>query len=192
MKILTTKRETYVQNIQPLQHQISIYGYRVRFFSIITFIAIVGLSIGIALALMFKEPTKQDDFIPRAEIQVVDVVHAQEPTPTPEPMKTATVTAYSCGGLVTDKEIDLNCPSLRNYPEGRTSSGTTPIPYKTMACDRANMGRVFYLDGIGEVKCTDTGGAINGAGRFDLYVTDVYEAREFGRQSIQYREVLAD
>lgn len=101
-------------------------------------------------------------------------------------VKMALVTAYSCGGLVTEEEILMNCPSLKNYPEGRTANGTVPVPYKTVACDRANMGRRFVLAGIGEVICTDTGGAIQGEGRFDLYVSDVYEARQFGKQKIQY------
>lgn len=76
-----------------------------------------------------------------------------------------------------------------NCPNGITASGTKPKPYRTMACDPANMERVFHLDGIGEVKCTDTGGAIQGAGRFDLYVTDIAEAKQFGVQKINYQEI---
>ena len=103
--------------------------------------------------------------------------------------KTAIVTAYSCGGLTTDAEIDMNCPSLRTYPEGRTATGTTPIPYKTVACDKANLGRTFHLEGVGEVLCTDTGGSIIGSGRFDLYLPTVQEAREFGKREIAYNLV---
>ena len=49
------------------------------------------------------------------------------------------------------------------------------------------MGKVFVIDGIGSVKCTDTGGAIKGAGRFDLYVATVTEARQWGVQNRIYR-----
>ncbi|NBO60277.1 MAG: hypothetical protein EBU82_04805, partial [Flavobacteriia bacterium] len=82
-----------------------------------------------------------------------------------ENKRIAVVTAYSCGGLTTDAEIDMNCPSLRNYPQGRTATGTTPIPNKTVACDKANLGRTFHLEGVGEVTCEDVGGGIKGAGR---------------------------
>ena len=116
-----------------------------------------------------------------------------KPTPTPEVKpqanikgKSAIVTAYSCGGLTTDAEIDMNCPSLRNYPEGRTATGTIPIPNKTVACDKANLGRTFHLEGIGNVVCEDTGGAIQGSGRFDLYLSTVEDALAFGRQNISY------
>lgn len=101
--------------------------------------------------------------------------------------KTARVTAYSCGGLKTDAEIRMNCPSLLSGTP-KTAMGTEPIPYRTMACDRANLGREFILEGIGRVKCTDTGGAITGAGRFDLYVTNIKEARDWGVQEINYKE----
>jgi len=98
------------------------------------------------------------------------------------------MTAYSCGNLKTDAEILINCPSLF-YGEPKTANGTTPIPYKTMACDEANMGKVFEVDGIGQLKCTDKGGAIKGKGRFDLYVETVEEAREWGIKQVNYKLV---
>jgi len=104
-------------------------------------------------------------------------------------VKIAKVTAYSCGGLQTDAEIDMNCPSLRNHPNGRTATGTTPRPNVTVACDKANLGKTFELKGIGQVKCEDTGSAIKGAGRFDLYVETVEEAYAFGTQYIEYFEI---
>ena len=103
-------------------------------------------------------------------------------------VKTARVTAYSCGGLTTEAEITMNCPSLRTGGP-RTANGTTPIANKTMACDPANMGKSFNLEGYGEVVCTDTGGAIKGAGRFDLYVENVAEAYSYGVQYLEYSEV---
>lgn len=102
------------------------------------------------------------------------------------PIKIAKVTAYSCGGLETDEEIRMNCPSLLSG-KPQTATGTEPIPYQTAACDKANLGRVFEIEGVGQVKCTDTGGAIKGAGRFDLYVADVQEAREWGVKNLEYK-----
>lgn len=104
------------------------------------------------------------------------------------PSKVAKVTAYSCEGLVGQAEILMNCPSLF-YGEPKTANGTTPIPNKTMACDRANMGKVFHIEGRGDFTCTDTGGSITGPGRFDLYLPTVQEARQFGVQYINYYEV---
>ena len=96
------------------------------------------------------------------------------------------VTAYSCDGLTTPEEILMNCPSLLSG-EPKTADGTAPESYKTIACDPANMGRTFDLEGIGQVRCTDTGGAIKGAGRFDLYMADVQEARDWGVKRINYQ-----
>jgi len=105
-----------------------------------------------------------------------------------EPIKKAKVSAYSCGGLKTEAEIKMNCPSLlRGGP--KTATGTTPRPGVTVACDRANLGREFEIDGVGKVKCEDTGGAIKGSNRFDLYVGTVAEARQFGVQNISYKLV---
>ena len=103
-------------------------------------------------------------------------------------VKIAKVTAYSCGGLETEAEILMNCPSLKSGTP-KTANGTEPIPNKTMACDPANMGKTFELKGIGRVTCTDTGSAIKGAGRFDLYLATVEEARHFSVKYIEYWEV---
>lgn len=124
-----------------------------------------------------------------AVIETVAPVYAADEIPEVI-TKTAHVTAYSCVGLETTKEILMNCPSILDG-QPQTSSGTTPIPYKTMACDRANMGRTFDIEGIGQVKCTDTGGAIKGQGRFDLYLPTVQEARQFGVQYLSYSEAYA-
>lgn len=104
-------------------------------------------------------------------------------------VRIAKVTAYSCGGLKTQAEIEMNCPSLKNHPKGRTATGTTPRVMVTVACDKANLGKNFELKGIGQVKCEDTGSAIKGAGRFDLYVETVEEAYAFGTQYVEYFEI---
>lgn len=130
-----------------------------------------------------------DSFVVRAVEPEILPEEIPEPTSTPNPWKTAKVTAYSCNGITDEYHLKMNCPSLIAYGEPRTSNGTKPIEYKTMACDPANMGRTFELEGIGLVKCTDTGGAIKGAGRFDLYVTDIQTAYEWGKQDIRYKLV---
>ena len=114
--------------------------------------------------------------MPPQEPEKEEIVQAEE-------VKIAKVSAYSCGGLTTEAEIRMNCPN------GKTASGTTPSPDRTMACDRANMGKKFYLEGIGERTCEDTGSSIVGAGVFDLYVEDIQTAREFGVQYISYKLV---
>lgn len=148
----------------------------------------IGLSLGLFISTKIYKPEQE-----MINLVVEPVFAAEEkPQPTPQPKftKTAKVTAYSCGGLKTEKEINMNCPSLRKYPKGRTATGTTPRPNITVACDRANLGRRFELEGVGEVVCEDVGGGIKGAGRFDLYVEDVQTARKWGNKKLQYREIL--
>lgn len=112
-----------------------------------------------------------------------------EPTPTPNPWKTAKITAYSCNGITDKYHLEMNCPSIRIVGEPRTANGTAPIIDKTMACDPANMGRTFEIEGLGLRTCTDTGGAIKGAGRFDLYVSDIQTAYAWGTRELQYKLV---
>lgn len=109
------------------------------------------------------------------------------PTQTPPPKK-ARVSAYSCGGLKTQSEIKMNCPSLLRG-EPKTATGTTPIANRTVACDRANLGRVFEIEGIGQVVCEDVGSGVTGKARFDLYLATVEEARQFGVQELAYKLV---
>lgn len=97
--------------------------------------------------------------------------------------KVATVTAYTCDPSMTAKQKAMNCPN------GITATGTKPVPNKTVACDRANLGRTFDIKGIGQVTCEDIGGAIKGPGRFDLYVSTYAEALAFGKQQIAYQEI---
>jgi len=131
-------------------------------------------------------------------------ITAIEPTPTPAQevvgstentqegageaeVKVATITAYACGGLNTPEEIQMNCPSLFYNDTPKTASGEAPIPYETMACDKANMGREFEIEGLGLIRCNDTGSAIQGAGRFDIYLPTVEEARAWGVQKREYK-----
>lgn len=156
----------------------------------ITFIGMVGLTLGLLVGLSVK---------PR--VQVVRAIETKgvannanaghvNTTTTPNVLRIAKVTAYSCGGLKTEEEIKMNCPSLKKYPKGRTATGTTPRPNITVACDRSNLGKSFKLEGVGVVKCEDTGGSIKGKNRFDLYVETVQEARNWGIKNISYEEIL--
>ena len=114
------------------------------------------------------------------EVEKEEIVQVEE-------VKIARVSAYSCGGLTTEAEIRMNCPSLLSG-EPKTATGSTPIPNKTMACDRANLGKQFEING--EIwTCNDTGGNIVGENRFDLYLETVDEARQFGVQYLAYSEV---
>lgn len=102
-------------------------------------------------------------------------------------LEEAIVTAYSCGGLKTEAEIRMNCPSLL-HGQPKTATGSLPIPLKTVACDRKYLHHQFEIEGVGAVTCTDTGGRIKG-NRFDLYVETVQEARQFGVKKLAYKEV---
>ncbi|MBW6431552.1 3D domain-containing protein [Patescibacteria group bacterium] len=104
-------------------------------------------------------------------------------------VKIGLITAYSCQGLETQAEILMNCPSLLNG-KPTTANGTTPIANKTMACDTSNMGKSFEIGDLGVFTCTDTGGAIKGETRFDLYLENVEVARDFGKQHLIIEEVL--
>lgn len=104
-----------------------------------------------------------------------------------EEVKIAKISAYSCGGLTTEAEIKMNCPSLLSG-QPKTATGSTPIAGKTMACDRANLGKQFEINGQVWV-CNDLGGSIVGENRFDLYLETVDEARQFGVQYLAYKLV---
>jgi 3D (Asp-Asp-Asp) domain-containing protein len=104
-----------------------------------------------------------------------------------EEVKIAKISAYSCGGLTTEAEIRMNCPSLLSG-KPRTATGSIPIAGKTMACDRANLGKQFEINGQVWV-CNDLGGSIVGENRFDLYLETVDEARKFGVQYLAYKLV---
>jgi len=158
---------------------------------------IIGLSIVSLIAvnnfykdnyLEFRSPFQSPILVKKRELPEVkeeprEMEVVKEEAVVEQEIKIAKVTGYSCGGITTEAERRMNCPN------GKTASGTTPSPDRTMACDRANMGKKFYLDGIGERTCEDTGSSIVGAGVFDLYVEDIQTAREFGVQYISYKLV---
>ena len=166
---------------------------------------ILGISLGVMFTLLvianeffkdnyleFRSPLQSPILIKQREVKEVEVIKEVEEVVQVEEVsqieekpvwKTATVTAYSCGGITTEAERQMNCPN------GITATGTKPRSYYTVACDRANLGKQFHLENIGIVTCEDLGGAIKGAGRFDLYLPTIQEAREFGVQQLAYREL---
>lgn len=154
----------------------------VRSFTSILALTLICVAIG-------NYNVEQDLINPLISINEVEVQAKEvEPTPTTEPeWKVAKITAYSCNGIKDDYHLMMNCPSVKWYGEPKTANGTTPIVDKTMACDKANMGRTFEIKGVGLRTCSDTGGAIKGAGRFDLYVKDINTAYSWGVQELEYR-----
>lgn len=73
------------------------------------------------------------------------------------------------------------------YSEGygenyQTATGAEPVPYYTVAVDPdiIPLGTVLYIDGIGEVKAQDTGGAVKG-NVIDLHI-GYDDCDKFGRQ----------
>ena len=97
--------------------------------------------------------------------------------------KIASITAYTCDPNMTPKQKAINCPN------GLTATGKKPVAGVTIACDKANLGKTFEIQGYGERVCQDVGGAIKGAGVFDLYVDTLSEALNFGTQNIKYKLV---
>jgi 3D (Asp-Asp-Asp) domain-containing protein len=69
--------------------------------------------------------------------------------------------------------------------DGITASGLKVTEKRTLACP-ANypFGTKITIDGMGEFRCEDRGGAIKG-NHFDIYMETKREAFAFGRQSFE-------
>ncbi|WP_125563105.1 3D domain-containing protein [Salibacterium salarium] len=92
--------------------------------------------------------------------------------------ETFEVTWYTAGPESTGKQ-----PGDPGY--GVTASGERVQAGKTIACPpEYDFGTVIAIEGVGERVCHDRGGHI-GAGRLDVYVEDVGQARENGRQTLE-------
>ncbi len=73
--------------------------------------------------------------------------------------------------------------------DGKTASGLKVTPKSTHACPREYpFGTIISIEGMGEYRCEDRGGAIKG-NHFDIYVQTKSEAFAFGRQNITARVV---
>jgi 3D (Asp-Asp-Asp) domain-containing protein len=106
---------------------------------------------------------------------IVEVVEA----PAPEWI-TFEVTAYTAGEESTGKQ-------LGDAGYGITASGEHVREGVTIACPPSMaFGTRLEIEGIGERVCTDRGGAIK-EGRLDIYIAELEEARQFGRQWLNVR-----
>jgi 3D (Asp-Asp-Asp) domain-containing protein len=109
----------------------------------------------------------------------VEVV-AEEPV-----WKIFEVTAYTAGEESTGKQ-----PGDDGY--GITASGEHVRENYTIACPPSlPFGQRLEIEGVGERVCTDRGGAIK-EGRLDVYIAEIEEARQFGRQWLNVRILEAE
>jgi 3D (Asp-Asp-Asp) domain-containing protein len=111
------------------------------------------------------------------------VVLAPEPVvieaPQPE-WYTFEVTAYTSGPESTGKQ-----PGDEGY--GITASGDPVREGFTAACPPSlTFGTRLEIEGVGERVCTDRGSAIT-EGRLDIYIAELKEAWQFGRQTVEVR-----
>lgn len=68
--------------------------------------------------------------------------------------------------------------------DGVTASGLKVAPKRTLACPAAfPFGAKISIEGVGELRCEDRGGAIKG-NHFDIYVQTKTEAFAFGRRNL--------
>jgi 3D (Asp-Asp-Asp) domain-containing protein len=114
------------------------------------------------------------------------VVLAPEPVVevvTEEPVwQTFEVTSYTSGPESTGKR-----PGDAGY--GITASGEHVRENYTLACPPSMaFGTRLEIEGVGERVCTDRGGAIK-EGRLDIYIAELKEARQFGRQRLEVRVI---
>jgi 3D (Asp-Asp-Asp) domain-containing protein len=108
------------------------------------------------------------------------LVEEVEP-PAPETAwQTFEITAYTAGYESTQKQ--------KGEPGyGITASGAPVREGQTVACPSSMVfGTVVKIEGLGERICQDRGGAIT-EGHIDVYMTDLDDARAFGRQSRKVR-----
>ena len=88
------------------------------------------------------------------------------------------ITAYTAGYESTGKHP--------NHPEyGITASGARVKPYYTLACPRhIPFGTKIYIAELDWIyTCEDRGSAIT-AGHLDIYIEDLAQALQFGRQKM--------
>jgi 3D (Asp-Asp-Asp) domain-containing protein len=94
--------------------------------------------------------------------------------------QTFEVTSYTSGPESTGKS-----PGDAGY--GITTSGEHVREGITVACPPSMaFGTRLEIEGIGERVCTDRGGQIT-EGRLDIYIAELKEARQFGRQWLNVR-----
>lgn len=103
------------------------------------------------------------------------VVLAPEPAVEVIEWQSFEVTAYTSGPESTSKRSG-------DPGYGITASGELVSENHTAACPPSlPFGTRLEIEGLGERVCEDRGGAIT-EGRLDLYIAELKEARQFGRQ----------
>jgi 3D (Asp-Asp-Asp) domain-containing protein len=113
------------------------------------------------------------------EMPVVLVEEKAEPPPEPE-WQSFEVTAYTAGEESTGKS-----PNDAGY--GITASGKRVRAHHTAACPPSMaLGTRLEIEGVGVRVCEDRGGAIT-EGHIDVYMPQLKEARQFGRQRLKVR-----
>jgi 3D (Asp-Asp-Asp) domain-containing protein len=104
---------------------------------------------------------------------------AEPPPPEPE-WQSFEVTAYTAGEESTGKS-----PSDADY--GVTASGKRVRANHTVACPPSlAFGTRLEIEGIGVRVCEDRGGRIT-EGHIDVYMSQLKEARQFGRKHLRVR-----
>lgn len=116
-----------------------------------------------------------------------EIIFEEEPLvePTPYPHKESgmyTITAYSCGGEMTDEQRDMNCPN------GKTVLGTIPGEF-TASCAPELLGHEVYFEDWNEIRVCEDNGASIIDNRIDIYLPTYDEAVQFGKQEI-YVQIL--
>lgn len=132
-----------------------------------------------AIIRQLDEPEKYAPIIV-PKLPEAQPVSQPEPIPAPEPTRsqTYTVTAYTAGVESTGKR-----PGDRGY--GVTTSGAIVQEGVTVSCPPSiPLGTQIHIENVGSRVCQDRGGAIKGK-RLDLYIKNLGNALEFGRQSLQ-------
>jgi 3D (Asp-Asp-Asp) domain-containing protein len=109
------------------------------------------------------------------------IVEVVAEAPQPE-WTTFEVTSYTSGPESTGKQ-----PGDLGY--GITASGDPVREGITVACPPSlPFGTRLEIEGIGERVCSDRGSAIT-EGRLDIYIAELKEARQFGRQRLSVRTI---
>lgn len=95
-------------------------------------------------------------------------------------------TSYTCGEESTGKSKNDKgyCITASGYKLQPSDS------YRVVAADTRYypFGTKLYIEGIGNVTVRDTGSAIKGRGRFDIFISSLPEAKRFGVQTKQFKE----
>lgn len=93
--------------------------------------------------------------------------------------------------LETGKRLTINASAYTaaadecGKNDGITASGLMVTENRTLACPpNYPFGTKISIDGLGEFRCEDRGGAIKG-NKFDIYMETKSEAFAFGRQHLE-------